>query len=183
MGINTLIKDRGNPVFFLDYKEGKMLFYDNFKKKIENSDFVLKEKYIFGLSLKKRVIWLFSGIMLIAVGGLMGYEAYIKHQGIGHIILSIFVVFMGITFLAMIGNYKMTIDTLIGKIIHKKAEIDIENIEKVVCKRMFSGKKYDVCIDIVTKDKVEMVIPLIMNRKVEFVSVIKKMMGNKFSIE
>ena len=48
---------------------------------------------------------------------------------------------------------------------------------------MFSGKKIEPCLDIITKDKVEMIIPLIMNKKAEFVTVIKKINQDKFTIE
>lgn len=160
-----------------------MLFYEDFKKKINDGNIDLKEKYTFGVSVKKKLIWGFAGIMMIAMGATIGYEAYIKHQGIGLIILSIIVAFMGSTFIAMISNYKMSIDTVSKKIKHKKAEIEIDNIDTIVCKRMFSGKKYDICIDILTKDKIEIVIPLIMNRKAEFVLVVKALTGSKFRIE
>ena len=160
-----------------------MIFYENFKKKIQESDIELKSFYRYGLELRKKITWGFTGLLMLAIGIIMMYEANLKHQGAGKFLLAGIVMIMGVSFFAMIWNYKMTIDTANGKIKHKKAEIEVSNIEKIVCKKMFSGKKIEPCLDIITKDKVEMIIPLIMNKKAEFVTVIKKINQDKFTIE
>lgn len=160
-----------------------MFFYDEFKKRIKSETVEAKGIHTFGKPLAKKILFILSGSIMVAVGVILEIEAAQKQQNIIQMAIPLLFIFMGISFISMINKYRIIVDADTKIIKHPKADINVDNIEKIVCKKMFTGKKFDVALDIITTDKVELVIPLVMERREHFVLLVKGMTAGKFSIE
>lgn len=81
-------------------------------------------------------------------------------------------------------KYKMEIDLNEKKIRNQNSEFEIEMIKSAELKKMAAPgtKRLEACVSIITEDKKNYIIPLIMHNKVEFASVIKKLLGAKFTV-
>ena len=86
--------------------------------------------------------------------------------------------------LKMYFSYKMILDFNERKLKSKDITFEFDKIESCVLKEQVVGKKrrMDVVLDVVTKDGQEIIIPLMMNKKIRFVNLMKNILGRKFSI-
>lgn len=164
-----------------------MVFYEDFLKKIsENDDTIYKDKEHFSLELKKKIVFLGSGIPLLLIGIYYGYVWYFNRNSIINIILSLLILYMGIRTMKKIKNYDLVIDNVDKKMIHNKVNIDFKEVKECTIKEGAiggKGKNYAVFLEIITNEKQQYIIPLIMNRKEIFVRNVRKILGDKFKIK
>ncbi len=161
------------------------MFYNKFKDKVEKSKIELKnEIYKYGLNYRKKFVWGIIGINLFIMGSYFTYANYRNGNKLS-MVLSLIVLFFAFSFTYMIFEYKISIDLQKKKIFYKKVEISLDNIKKVTLRYMLPAgmKRLDICLDIITKDKVQIIIPLMMNNKLEFTSIIKGILEKEFYIE
>lgn len=161
-----------------------MLFYDDFIKKLNNTNLVLKDKYKYGLNFTKKIVWLGTGIPVTLIGGFQLWV--LKNNGgnpIGYI-LSLLMVLFGLYNLKMSCAYKIEIDVVNKKLINKQFTIELDKVKLIELRKMVApkSKKMEACLDIITHDKKQIILPLIMNNKLEFTSVIREIVGDKFVI-
>ncbi|MEI6856821.1 hypothetical protein [Psychrilyobacter sp.] len=161
-----------------------MLFYDDFIKKLNTTDVVLKDKYKYGLNFIKKLVWLGTGIPITLIGGFQLWV--LKTNGgnpIGYI-LSLLMFLFGLYNLKMSCAYKIEIDVIHQKLINKQFIIELDKVKLIELRKMVApkGKKLEVCLDIITHDRKQIILPLIMNNKLEFTSIIKKIVSDKFVI-
>jgi hypothetical protein len=161
-----------------------MLFYDDFIKKIRDVKIQLKDKYSYGLNIRKKIVWLGTGIPITLIGGFQMWM--LKNNGgssTGYL-FSLLMILFGIYNIKMAFSYRITIDTVTKKLKNKQIEIDLDKVKLVELRKMVApkSKKLEACLDIITHDKKQIILPLIMNNKVEFVAVIKEITGDKFEI-
>lgn len=161
-----------------------MLFYDDFIKKLNNTNLVLKDKYKYGLNFTKKIVWLGTGIPVTLIGGFQLWV--LKNNGgnpIGYI-LSLLMVLFGLYNLKMSCAYKIEIDVVNKKLINKQFTIELDKVKLIELRKMVApkSKKMEACLDIITHDKKQIILPLIMNNKLEFTSVIREIVADKFVI-
>jgi len=161
-----------------------MLFYDDFIKKVNSTNINLKENYTYGLNFTKRIVWLGTGIPISLIGFFQLWVLSQKNGSpVGYILSSLMVLF-GLYNLKMAFSYKIKIDVTNKKLVNKKFIVELDKVKLVELRKMVApgSKKLEACLDIITHDKKQIILPLIMNNKLEFTSVIKNITGNNFSI-
>ena len=161
------------------------MFYNKFKEKVKVNKLELKNKiYKYGLNYRKRFVWGIVGTNLFILGSYFTYANY-QNGNKFSMILSLIVLFFAFSFIYMIFEYKISVDLQKREIFYKKVEISLDNIKKVTLRYMLPPgmKKLEICLDIITKDKVQIIIPLMMNNKLEFTLIIKEIMEREFYIE
>ena len=161
-----------------------MLFYDDFIKKLNNTNVVLKDHYKYGLNLAKKLVWLGTGIPITLIGGFQLWV--LKTNGgnpIGYI-LSLLMVLFGLYNLKMSCSYKIEIDITNKKLINKQFTIELDKVKLVELRKMVApkSKRLEACLDIITHERKQIILPLIMNNKLEFTSVIREIVSDKFVI-
>lgn len=162
-----------------------MVFFEDFIKKVEKKESEYKEcsgVYKYGVELLKKAIFLGTGIPLILVGIFQAYEGYIKNFSMVYFVMAIVFIYLGSKNLKIVLGYKIILDLNEKKLIGKNLDLTFDEIESCILKEAIVGKSYQPVIALLTKDKKEIIIPLIMNRKVEFVSVLKSVFKEKFKI-
>ncbi|MFR9019733.1 MAG: hypothetical protein ACLVH8_08525, partial [Fusobacterium sp.] len=87
--------------------------------------------------------------------------------------------------LKMYFSYKIILDFNEKKLKSKDVTFEFDNIASCTLKEQVIGKKrrMDVVLDVVTKDGQEIIIPLMMNKKLRFASLMKNSLGRRFSIQ
>lgn len=161
-----------------------MVFYEDFVKKVKEAEdkFDLgNDKSIFRANYSHMISNLGIGIPLILLGLFDIYS--ISTRGFSfRIIVSILILAYGLYILYNIISYKIEIDKTSLK--DKKLNIDLDKVKLCELNRMLvpRGKKLQFCLSFYTEDKKEIILPLIMNKKLEFVLLIKKILGEKFQI-
>ncbi|BDU50472.1 hypothetical protein [Haliovirga abyssi] len=160
------------------------MFYERFKEKIKKYDLKEKKIYKYGINFRRKFIWFISGFNLLFVGLFFFYQN-LKLKDNFQFLMSGFFIFVGGVFIYMMMEYKISIDIVNEKLKYKKMEIELKDIEKITLRRMVptGGKNIEKCIDIITKEKKQYIIPLIMSKSVEFVAVLRKKYSKKFSME
>ena len=80
--------------------------------------------------------------------------------------------------------YKIEIDVTNQKLINKQFIIELDKVKLIELRKMVApkSKKLEACLDIITHDKKQIILPLIMNKKLEFTSVIKEIVSDKFVV-
>jgi hypothetical protein len=161
-----------------------MLFYDDFIKKLNTTTVTLKEKYNYGLNFMKRLVWLGTGLPITLIGGFQLWV--LKTNGgnpVGYI-LALLMVLFGVYNIKMAFTYKMHIDTVSKKLINKQFTIELDKVKLVELRKMVApkSKKLEACLDIITHDKKQIILPLIMNNKLEFTAIIKELTADKFVV-
>ena len=70
------------------------------------------------------------------------------------------------------------------KLINKQFTIELDKVKLIELRKMVApkSKKMEACLDIITHDKKQIILPLIMNNKLEFTSVIREIVADKFVI-
>ena len=160
-----------------------MYFYDDFVNRLLEFSTDIKNNNKFGLSLRKKLFWIFLGSSIFAIGIKGAYDSFYNEKYIFMILFIILGIYGIFAMFYYILTYKIEINLDNGKIIYNKTEIDIDNIDNVVLKIMFYKKKVITGIQVVTKDNKAYVFPLIMNKKTYFVYIFKEKFKEKFKIE
>ncbi|MCK5780468.1 MAG: hypothetical protein KAH04_05575 [Psychrilyobacter sp.] len=161
-----------------------MLFYDDFIKKINSTNIILKENYTYGLNFTKRIVWLGTGIPIASIGFFQIWVLTENNSSLVGYLLSLIMVLFGLYNLKMAFSYKTKIDVTNKTITNKKLIIELDKVKLVELRKMVApgSKKLEACLDIITHDKKQIILPLIMNNKLEFTLVIKEITGKNFNI-
>ncbi len=160
-----------------------MLFYEDFIKNI-NSNIEIKGKENFSLELKKALLWLGTGIPFFLAGILELFIGYHNNSTRDYIIGVIFL-FLSIKHIKLYLNYKITLDFDKDLLISKDIEnISLADISSCTLKEevLGSGKKVQRILRVITINKNEIIIPLMMSNKLKFVSLLKSRLQEKFII-
>lgn len=162
-----------------------MFLYENLKKKIENSKLELKKEYKYGLDFRRTFIWGITGGTMLILCIFFIVTEWPKNGFNFFTLVAIITGIMGFSFVMVLFNYKISLNIEKGKLVYKSTEIMFEEIETAVLRRStLPGKtKRMIYIDIITKDRIQAIIPMIMSRKWEFGAVLKTLLNEKFSIE
>lgn len=161
-----------------------MLFYEEFIKKIDgNIEGSGIEK--FGLDMKKTVIWLITGILFFIAGILELYISWKKNFAKTDLIIGIAFLILSFRHVRMYLSYKITLDFNERKLKSKGVNFEFKKVKSCVLREQVIGKKkrMEVVLDIVTEEGQEIIIPLMMNNKLRFASLMKNQFGRKFTIE
>lgn len=160
-----------------------MLFFDEFIKKIEMKEVALSGKYSYSLEFKKKLNWLATGVPLILMGIYQGYTGYQLNK-MPYYIFAIVLIVLGLRHFKMAFSYKIEIDFDNGTLKNDKLDLKLADIESATLKRMVApgSKRLQACIDVITVDRKEIIIPLIMTNKVEFTAAIKKQLNRNFKV-
>ncbi|WP_047396311.1 hypothetical protein [Cetobacterium sp. ZOR0034] len=161
-----------------------MFFYDDFIKKIAETKIEYKAMRKYSLEAKKLVMWLGTGLPLILIGLLQGYIGYTKDFSIPYLAIAGLLLFLGLKHLKNIFSYKIVLDCEKKKVLGQGLDLAFEDIESCTLKEGVVGKasRLQVIIRIVTKDKREIIVPLIMGNKIDFICALRDELGEKFSI-
>lgn len=168
----------------INEEERKMIFFDDFVKKIEKREVALVGRHSFSLELKKKVVWLATGIPLLLMGIFQAYTGYAMGMKAAYFIFAVILAGLGAYHFKMAFSYRVVVDFGAGTLKNDKLNLKLEDIESAVLKRMVApgSKKLQACIDVITVDRKEIIIPLIMTKKVEFTALLKNYLGHKFSV-
>lgn len=161
-----------------------MFFYDDFIKKIDgNIQGTGKEKFV--LDIKKTVVWLGTGVLFLIAGVLQLYIAFQKDFAKTDLAVGIIFLFLSMRHLKLYFSYNITLDFNEGKLTSKDVTFSFDNVKTCVLREEVIGKKkrMEVVLDILTNDGQQIIIPLMMNNKLRFASLIKNRLGRKFSIQ
>lgn len=164
-----------------------MLFYEDFVKKIKDSkEENFGEREVFTLEVKKKLVLLGTGVPLFLVGCYFAYVGYLQNYKIIQFVFAIMFFYVASTHVKKMRNYKLIIDNTNGKLIHNSVEIIFDTIDSCTMKEGAigkNGKEYAIILDIITNEKKQYIIPLIMNKKERFVKNIKCKTEGKFRIK
>lgn len=162
-----------------------MLFYEDLIKQLEkNKDEEINLKKIekFSLNSNKTIIGYGIALPLIAVG-LYQIYSYTVYKKWFLLILGMIFLGLGLKQFKNIFTYSVLIDTEIGKIKSGKLDMLLSNVKTLMLKEMKAGKKFVPVIDMITLDRKQVIIPLYMRDQIRFISVLRKILGNKFNIQ
>ena len=161
-----------------------MFFYEDFIKKLDGS---LQGTGIekFGLDVKKTVVWLGTGILFLIAGILELYISWKKDFAVTDLVVGVIFLILSFRHLKMYFCYKIILDFTEGKLKSKGITFEFEKVKSCVLREQVLGKKrrMEVVLDIVTEEGQEVIIPLMMNNKLRFASLIKNKLGRKFTVE
>lgn len=161
-----------------------MLFFDEFIKSIETTNIIEKDRYTYRLNNRQLILFMIIGISLILLGGLLVYQGYVENKIVCYFI-SIVVFYLALKNFKNIFSYRIKIDKIENSMSGMGLNLSFNDIMECKLKEGIIGKvKYlQVYLRIVTKDKKEIIIPLNMNKKLEFVIVVKKILQERFWVE
>lgn len=160
-----------------------MLFYDEFIKKVSSEKITLKENYSFGLNFRKILVRLGTGIPITLIGGFQLWSATkLPNPSVLYYLLSSILIIFGLITIKGIFDYKIKISGTI--LYNKNISIDLSSVKLVELRKMVApkSKKLEACLDIITHDKKQIILPLLMGNKLEFTLVVKELTKDKFSI-
>lgn len=161
-----------------------MVFYEDLVKKVRAREIEKVEgTYKFGANISKLVANLGIGVPLILLGLFELYGATVNGFGTRSII-GVLVALYGIIIVANVLKYKLEIDTVKNHLKDKKIDIDLNKVALCELSKMAApgGKRLEACLAFYTEDKKEIILPLIMRDKLKFITVIRKVLGEKFEI-
>lgn len=159
-----------------------MVFYDDLVKKVNEGEIgELKDLYIFRLGLMKTLYIIGVSIPPLFLG--LFEIMVIKEYGFRFMsIVSFFLGFLGIYFLSSLFKYKVIVKN--DSLFLNKQEIKFD--EMVSCKLenklLPKGKKIEPALTIITEDNKEYTFYLHMAHKLRYLLIMKKLLGEKFSI-
>lgn len=159
-----------------------MFFYEDLVKKVNESRLELsKERYKYGLNFRYKLSKLGTGVPLAMIGAYYSFELITKGATL-YALIGLLILMSGVVLIRAPFKYKMEIDLSEKKIRNQNAEFEIEMIKSAELKKMAAPgtKRLEACVSIITEDKKNFIIPLIMQNKLEFVCVIKSLLGEKF---
>lgn len=162
-----------------------MLFYDDFIKKIkESSECKFSDLEKFGLELRRKIIWLGTAVPLMLIGIYFAYVGYLHDFRVINMLFAIIFFYIAFTHIKKIVQYKIIIDNQNNILTYDNVNIKFSEVEICTLKEGTIGKKgeYHILLDIITYDKKQYIIPLMMNHKLNFVKNIKMKLESKFKI-
>lgn len=162
-----------------------MLFYEDLLKQLEenkNEELNLKKIEKFGLNSSKSIAGYGISVPLIAIGLFQVYS-FTVYKKWYLLIFGMLFFGIGLKQFKNIITYSVLIDTEIGRIKSGKLDMLFSNAETVTLKEMKLGKRVVPVIDMITLDRKQVIIPLYMNKQLRFISILRKLLGNKFSIQ
>lgn len=161
-----------------------MFFYDDFLKKLDSN---IKGNGIekFGLEMKRGAMWLGTGIPFLIAGVLELYISFKKNFTINDLAVGVIFLILSLRHLKLFFSYKIVLDFNEKKLKNKDIVFEFDNVKSCVIREQVLGrkKKLEVVLDVITKDGQQVIIPLMMNNKVRFVSLLKNELGKRFIIE
>lgn len=155
-----------------------------FYEKVKNYNKRESGNLKFSLNYRRKVIWIFAGIMLISASSFVFMDNYEKGFNFFWIV-SIIALIYGTLFIYMSFEYSINLDLDNQKIYYKKEDIDLENLEYLALKKVPTKgiKPFQLCLDIITKEKKQYIFPLIMHNRLKFVGLLKILKGDLFKME
>ena len=160
-----------------------MLFYEEFIKNIKNN-LELKGRERFLLDIKKTVFWLGTGLPILVMG-IAELMMYSSSKAPKDMILAVIFIFIALRNLKVYFSYKIILDFEKDLLVSNDVTIELNNIKSCVLKEEVLGRKGKVqaVVEIVTNDKRKIIVPLMMNKQVRFVSLLNTRLKNIFVIE
>lgn len=161
------------------------MFYEGFREKIKKIKIEdVNEVEKFHLNFFKSFVWFMLAMCLLIIGTMALYMNLQKGNMIG-MIFGLLILASAIMFFYMIFEYRVKIDMKESLLKYKKIIMKFENIDSVTLRNMIAPgtKKFQICLDIITKDKMRFILPLIMNKRERFVGIVKKIIERNFYIE
>lgn len=162
-----------------------MLFYEELIKKIDgNVKTEGKEK--FSLEINRTLIWLGTGIPFFIIGVMEIYIATMGEQSsTKDLIFGIVLLLIGFRHIKMYLSYKIILDFDKDSVVSKGIDLPFLNVKTCTLKEQVIGKKrkLQTVLNVITKDKKQIIIPLMMNKKIRFLNLLKSKLGDKFIIE
>lgn len=162
-----------------------MLFYEELIKKIDGN-IETQGKTTFFLGMDKTLIWLGTGIPFFIIGLMELYIFTLSDKSsTKDLILGIVLLFIGFRHIRMYFSYRIILDFEKNSLSSKKINIFFSNIKSCTLNEQALGKqkRLQTTLNIITKDKNQIIIPLMMNKKVKFLNLLKSKLGNKFIIK
>lgn len=163
-----------------------MFFFDDFVKKVEKKE--VKEKRVrkYRVEMRRMIMFLGTGIPLLLIGAFQGYIGYVGMEGKKNFIqigIGLVFIFLGLKNLKTMFDFKITLDEINGKVYGQGLDLNFTDIQSCELKEGVAGKgRIQTILRIVTKEKKEIIIPLMMNKKIEFVAIFRKTLGERFYI-
>ncbi len=162
-----------------------MLLYKNLLKELDENlleEKSLKEVEKFGLSGVKKLTAYSIAIPLISIGLFQIYSFTLSHKWYIFVIGLIFLA-IGLKHLKNLLVYGIRIYTESGRIKSGKLDIMVKDVEEATLKEMKIGKKVLPILKLLTNEKRQFIIILLMSNQVRFLNVIKILLKDKFKIE
>ena len=160
-----------------------MLFYEYLVKKIEMGKIEdIKKIEKFGLNKARNILGYGIAIPLILFGLFEVYLYTIHHKWYLLLIGALFFA-IGLKQVKTVFTYSIKVDTEAKNIKFKNLNLNFDDIESGTLKEMKLGKKVLPVIDMITKDRKQVIIPLYMNKQERFILLVKEILAERFSIE
>ena len=160
-----------------------MLFYEDLVKKIEAGKIEdIKKIEKFGLNNAKNISGYGIAIPLILIGLFEVYSYTIYHKWYLLLIGALFFA-LGLKQAKTVFTYSIKVDTEARNIKFKNLNLNFDDVESGALKEMKLGKKVLPVIDMITKDRKQVIIPLYMNKQERFILLVKELLIGRFSIE
>jgi len=162
-----------------------MLFYEELIKKIDgNIEAQGRERFF--LEANKTLIWLGTGIPFFIIGLMELYISTLSETpSTKNMIFGIVLLFIGFRHIKMYFSYHIILDFNKNSLISKGINVSFSNIKSCTLKEQSLGKRnrLQTVLDIITKDKKQIIIPLMMTKKVKFLNLLKSKLGKSFVIK
>lgn len=161
-----------------------MFFFEDFIKKIEKTKPNPKKNKSYGFEMKRFIISLGTGIPLILIGILQGYIGYTKNFNPVYLGVAIVVLYLGIKQIKNIFSYKILLNSKNQNIVGMGINLNYSDIDSCILQERIIGKgsKLQVVLSIITNDRKEIIIPLVMNKKIDFTATLKAELKERFII-
>ena len=161
-----------------------MIFFEDFIKKLSETEFVLKKNEKFSIEIKKMVSVMGVGIALTIIAIYQGYLAYLK---VGNVavrgIFALVLLFLAFKQIKVVFGYKLSVDTEEKLLNFNKTVIKLDEIESCTLEERKVGKRLEAVMNIITKEKKQFIIPFYMSKKLRFAFVLKELLGSKFKVK
>ena len=160
-----------------------MLFYEYLVKKIEMGKIEdIKKIEKFGLNKARNILGYGIAIPLILFGLFEVYLYTIHHKWYLLLIGALFFA-IGLKQVKTVFTYSIKVNTEAKNIKFKNLNLNFDDVESGTLKEMKLGKKVLPVIDMITKDRKQVIIPLYMNKQERFILLVKEILAERFSIE
>ena len=160
-----------------------MLFYEDLVRKIEEEKIENIEKIEkFKLNGTKSLVGYGIAIPLILIGLFEIYSYTIYHKWY---LLLIGVIFLGIGLKQFknVLTYSYVVDSHAKTLKFGKLNLQFDNVQTGTLKEMKLEKKVLPVIDMITKDRKQVIIPLFMAKQIRFILLIKEILAERFAIK
>lgn len=156
------------------------MFYEDFLKKLKECNFEMTDTYSFRRKNLTYYSGIFFGVIMLIIALFEIYLSLKIKNNLGYLIAILFI-YSAIKYLKKsFDGIKIENDV----IKYGKISIDIQDIESCTLKESKVGKRVEIALDIITKNKEQFIIPLFMNEDLRFVYLIKnKIDSNNFKIQ